>query len=208
MNTLTRACIAWEARDLLHKSQHDGLGHHVDHSPADDVVIAGDKKLDDLDLLRLLLAEGTTGLEGRWRWLHSRHLLLVLAGEERAEEAGADLVAVERGTCGPWWDGGGWKRLAGLGVDLRWACGHVTLVDDCHSLYLMLATVKNGSGMLTYPVSVQEVRVSCVDVARLHSHKIPDKLVRRIHNLLEEANDNSVQLLLERWISPEQRLVQ
>lgn len=31
-------------KNILHKSVHDGLGNHVNHSPLDNVVVRGDKE--------------------------------------------------------------------------------------------------------------------------------------------------------------------
>ena len=47
-----------------------------------------------------------------------------------------------------------------------------------------------------------------VDVARLHGHEILDKLIRRLHRLLEEGNDDLVNLFLERGIAAVQRLAE
>lgn len=50
--------------------------------------------------------------------------------------------------------------------------------------------------------------MSSVDVASLHSYEVPDELVGRVHDLLEELNDDCMEFLLERGVSPEKLLVQ
>ena len=42
-------------QDLLNQSQHDSLGHHIDHRPPHNAVVRRDQQLDHLHLLRLLL---------------------------------------------------------------------------------------------------------------------------------------------------------
>lgn len=53
-------------------------------------------------------------------------------------------------------------------------------------------------------MTVQEIRMASIDVARLHSNKILDKLIRRLHGSLKEIDDNLVELLLELRIASEE----
>jgi hypothetical protein len=57
-------------------------------------------------------------------------------------------------------------------------------------------------------MSVEEIGVASVDVGGFHVDEIPDELVRWVHALLEEGDNNSVELLLEHGIAAEELLVQ
>jgi len=57
-------------------------------------------------------------------------------------------------------------------------------------------------------MTIQEIWVSSVDVARLHSYQVFDQLVGGIHNLLEEGNDHSMELFLQLRVSSEELLAQ
>lgn len=69
-----------------------------------------------------------------------------------------------------------------------------------------VSNITAGKRRFTYPVTIQEVGMASVDVHRLHRYQVPDKLIRRIHDFLEERNDNLVELLLQLGISSEQLL--
>ena len=57
-------------------------------------------------------------------------------------------------------------------------------------------------------MSRQEIWVTGINVAGLHSNKILDKLIRRLHGLLEERNHHLMEFLLQLRIPPEGLLVQ
>lgn len=57
-------------------------------------------------------------------------------------------------------------------------------------------------------MSIKEVRVSGVNVACLHVDQIAHQLVRRLHALLEEGDDDCVELFLQHGVSAEELLVQ
>lgn len=161
------------------------------------------KLTDHLDLCSLTLGKSGRCLEGRWRRLHGSHLLLVLGCPETAEESRTTVV------CG----GHGFdrravctrrQRLARLRVYLRRLARLLAFIDNCHSLrFCQDRSQRNRKQKVTYTMPVEEIGVSSVDVAGLHRDQIVNELVRRLHTLLEKADDNSMELLLEHGISSE-----
>lgn len=57
-----------------------------------------------------------------------------------------------------------------------------------------------------YPLTVEKVRMTCVKITRFHSDQVLDQLIGWIHGLLEECDDDLVELLLQRRISPKHGL--
>ena len=55
-------------------------------------------------------------------------------------------------------------------------------------------------------VPIQEIRVPRVDVAGLHGDEVLDELVGRVHNFLEEGDDDLVEFLFQRWVAAEHLL--
>ena len=53
-----------------------------------------------------------------------------------------------------------------------------------------------------------EIGMAGIDVASLHSNQVPDKLVRWVHALFKEGDNNGMEFLLQQRISSEQLFVQ
>lgn len=81
------------------------------------------------------------------------------------------------------------KSFSSLWVDLDRLAGVVAVVYDSHG-----------------PVTIKEIRMASIDIAGLHGDQILHQLIRRLHSLLEKANYNAMEFLLERWVSSEHLL--
>ena len=55
-----------------------------------------------------------------------------------------------------------------------------------------------------YPVTIDKVRMSRVDIACFHRYQIADKLVGRLHRFLEEGDNHLVELFLEARVPPKE----
>lgn len=185
---------------VVNKVEHDSFRYHITQSPLGNVEVRANKHLDDFDFHAFSVAQCSGSFQNRWRCFHHacfalRRLRLGFRFEERAKEAlflrwvDAQIFAVVESVDLP---------KSGC----RFGCCSLTLVRyDGHSF-----------------VSTNEVWMAGVDVRRFHaavgvsSHPrnnkgeesllddIGNKLVRRLHSLLVEADDSGVEAVLERRI--------
>ena len=49
---------------------------------------------------------------------------------------------------------------------------------------------------MTYLMTVEEIRMTCIDITCFHGDQVFDELVRRLHRLFEELDDHGVELFL------------
>jgi hypothetical protein len=56
---------------------------------------------------------------------------------------------------------------------------------------------------MTYPRTIDEIRMTSVNVASLHIHQVSDQFVGRIHHFLEKGDHHLMELFLQSWISSE-----